>query len=84
MIFRRAPVLNEQVSIARNPRARVPALRLMMEHAFKICGVTTLRNGFEIKRVAALKSHLAAGFRDCGVVNEIRHVILTRKEYLLP
>ncbi len=60
----------------------MPALRLMMEHAFKICGVTTLHNDFEIERVAALKSHLVAGFRDCGVVNGIQHVVITRKEYL--
>lgn len=60
----------------------VPALRLMMEHAFKNCGVTTLHNSFEIERAAALKSHLSSGFRDCGVVDGIQHVVITRKEYL--
>lgn len=59
----------------------VQALRLLMEHAFENCGVTTLHNDFEIERVAALKSHLAAGFRDCGIVNGIRHVAITRKKY---
>ena len=60
----------------------VPALRLMMEHAFKNCGVTRLHNEFEIERRAALKSHLAAGFRDAGVEDGLQQLILTRDEYL--
>lgn len=60
----------------------VPALRLMLEHAFKDCGVTKLHNYFETTRYAAVKAHLAVGFRDAGVVNGIRHFIITREEYL--
>lgn len=58
-----------------------PALRLMLEHAFRDCSVTRLHNSFESQRCAALKSHLKAGFRDAGVENGIQHLILTRDEY---
>ena len=61
----------------------VPALRLMVEHAFRDCGVTRLHNEFEIERHAALKSHLAVGFRPTGVEDGIQHLLLTRDEYLL-
>ena len=61
----------------------VPALRLMIEHAFRDCGVTRLHNEFEIERRAALKSHLAAGFRDAGAEDGIQQLILTRDEYLV-
>ena len=60
----------------------VPALRLMLDHAFRDCGVTRLHNDFEIQRKAALKSHLAVGFRDAGVDGGIQQLILTRDEYL--
>lgn len=62
----------------------VPALRLMLEHAFKDCGVARLHNDFEIARheYAALKTHFAMGFRDVGVEAGMRQVMLTREEYL--
>ena len=60
----------------------VPALRLMLEHAFKDCGVTRLHNDFEVERPAGLKCHLAAGFRDAGVEDGMQQLILTRDEYL--
>lgn len=62
----------------------VPALRLMLEHAFKDCGVTRLHNDFEIERheYAAVKSHLAVGFRDVGIEDGMQQLILTREEYL--
>ena len=61
----------------------VPALRLMLEHAFKDCGISRLHNDFEISRPAGLNIHLAAGFRDMGVdENGFQHVMLTREEYL--
>lgn len=60
----------------------VPALRLMLDHAFRDCGVTELHNSFEVHREAAAKSHLSAGFRDAGVKDGIRHLVLTREKYL--
>ena len=60
----------------------VPALRLMIGHAFRDCGVTRLHNDFELTRPAGLKTHLAAGFRDAGIENAFQHVMLTREEYL--
>ena len=62
----------------------VPALRLMLDHAFRDCGITRLHNDFEIARHehAAVKSHLAVGFRDIGIENGMRHLMLTREEYL--
>lgn len=60
----------------------VPALRLMLEHAFKDCGVTRLHNEFEPARSAALKIHLAAGFRDIGIEDGMQQLVLTKEEYL--
>lgn len=60
----------------------VPSLRLLLERAFKKCGVTTLHNDFEVERSAALQSHLSVGFRDAGVVDGIQQLILTNAEYL--
>ena len=60
----------------------VPALRLMLAHAFKNGGVTRLHNYFEIDRPAALAIHMEAGFRDMGIEDGMQHVMLTREEYL--
>ncbi len=61
----------------------VPALRLMLDHAFRDCGVTRIHNDFEIARneVAAWKAHLAAGFQDIGTVNGFREMLITREDY---
>ena len=60
----------------------VPALRLMLDHAFRDCGIARLHNDFEVTRPAGLQTHLAAGFRDMGIENGVQHVALTREEYL--
>ena len=60
----------------------VPALRLMQEHAFRDCGVSRLHNDFELERPAGLNVHLAAGFRDAGIVDGMQHVVLTREDYM--
>lgn len=60
----------------------VPALRLMLNHAFKHCGVTRLHNDFEIGRPAGLQVHLAAGFHNAGVRDGFQHVLLTKEAYL--
>lgn len=56
----------------------VPALCLMMNHAFCDCGISVLHNDFEVTRPAALKMHLSAGFRKMSVENGLQHVILTK------
>lgn len=60
-----------------------PALRLLLEHAFCDCGVRRLHNEFEFARPRALSVHLAAGFRETGVRDGLRHLLLTKEEYLL-
>ena len=60
----------------------VPALRLLLDHAFRDCGVTRIHNDFELTRPAALEAHLTVGFQEVGIENGIRHVMLTREEYL--
>ena len=60
----------------------VPALRLMLDRAFRDGGVTRLHNEFELTRPAALEIHRTVGFREVGSENGIRHVMLTREEYL--
>jgi len=59
-----------------------PALRLMLDHAFRDCGVDCIHNDFEAARDAAWKAHLAVGFRDAGTKDGIRHLLLAREEYL--
>ncbi|MGN0978837.1 MAG: GNAT family N-acetyltransferase [Candidatus Avoscillospira sp.] len=63
----------------------VPALRLLLDHAFRDCGVTRIHNNFEIARneVSAWKTHLSAGFRDVGIENGFREMMVTREEYLI-
>ena len=57
-----------------------PALRLLLDRAF--CGgVERLHNEFEPARRAALKIHLAAGFREVGRENGLVHLMLTKSEY---
>lgn len=58
------------------------AVRLMLAHAFLDCGVNRIHNHFEIDRPAATPLHAAAGFRETAVEGGIRHVVLTREDYL--
>lgn len=62
----------------------VPALRLMLEHAFYNCGVTRIHNAFEVRRneTAAWRAHLSAGFRDVGIQHGFRHMMLTREAFM--
>ena len=59
-----------------------PALRLLAAEAFD-CGVSRLHNDFEVARneVSAWKAHLAAGFRDAGTENGVRHFLLTPEDF---
>lgn len=61
-----------------------PALKLMLDHAFRDCGVTRIHNDFEVARneVSAWKTHLSAGFRELGVEDGFLQMMITREEYL--
>ena len=62
----------------------VPALKLMLDHAFRESGVTRIHNDFEIARneISAWKTHLSCGFKDVGTEDGFRHMMITKEEYL--
>lgn len=59
----------------------VPALKLMLDHAFRDCGISRIHNDFEIARneVAAWETHRKAGFKEPGVADGF---LITREDYL--
>ena len=57
-------------------------LRLLLDRAFRVDGVSCLHNDFEEEREAARRIHRAAGFRETGRTGEIIHLEITREEYL--
>lgn len=59
-----------------------PALKLLLDRAFLHCGVARLHNDFEDARSAARHIHEKLGFRDMGLENGFRQLILTREDYL--
>lgn len=61
----------------------VPALKRMLECAFRDYGVTRIHNDFEVARneVSAWKAHRSAGFRELGVENGFLEMMITREEY---
>lgn len=59
-----------------------PALKLLLDHAFRDCGISRLHNDFEDTRSAALHIHRKAGFKEMGVENGIIHLMITREDYL--
>lgn len=60
-----------------------PALQLFADRAFRVCGITRLHNDFEDTRSAALHIHQKLGFRDLGLENGFRQLILTKEDYFL-
>ncbi|MEN6596047.1 MAG: GNAT family N-acetyltransferase [Clostridiaceae bacterium] len=57
------------------------ALRLLLYEAFDRLGATEVRNDFEPDRSAALKAHLAVGFRVIGEENGIVQVQVTAEDF---
>lgn len=57
------------------------ALRLLLAEAFDRLGATEVRNDFEPDRSAALKAHLAAGFRVIGEENGVVQVQVTAEDF---
>ena len=62
----------------------VPALKLMLDHAFRDCKVSRIHNDFELSRneVSAWKTHFSAGFREVSRENGWLTVMLTRDQWL--
>ena len=57
-------------------------LRLLLDRAFRVNGISCLHNDFETTRGAAYQIHKAVGFREVGTEDGIVHLELTREEYL--
>ena len=60
----------------------LPALNLLLDRAFRICGISRLHNDFEATRGAALAIHRKAGFREIGEENGLIQLLLTKEDYL--
>ena len=62
----------------------VPALKLMLDHAFRDCGISRIHNDFEVARneIAAWETHRKAGFQELGVKDGFLHMMITKEAYL--
>ena len=60
----------------------VSALRLLLDQAFRICGISRLHNDFETTRDAAWAIHRKVGFKEMGVENGILQLMLTKEDYM--
>ncbi|MBQ6466267.1 MAG: GNAT family N-acetyltransferase [Oscillospiraceae bacterium] len=57
------------------------ALRLLLAQAFEALGAEEVRNRFEETRIAALRTHLACGFRETGRDKGLVALRITRDAY---
>lgn len=57
-------------------------LRLLLDRAFNVDGISRLHNDFETNRDSAYHIHKAVGFRETGMVDGFIQLELTREEYL--
>lgn len=62
----------------------VPALKLMLDHAFRVCGISRIHNDFELNRkeFAAWETHRKAGFKEHGIDNGFLQMMITKEDYL--
>ena len=62
----------------------VSALKLMIDHAFRICGISRIHNGFNVARneIAAWETHRKADFRKLGVADGFLRMMITKEDYL--
>lgn len=60
----------------------VPALRLLLHQAFRVCGISRLHNDFETTRDAAWAIHRKVGFKEMGVEDGLLQLMLTKEDYL--
>ena len=59
----------------------VSALKLLLDRAFRICGISRLHNDFESTRGAAWAIHRKVGFREMETDDGFIHLILTKEAY---
>lgn len=59
------------------------ALSLLIEYGFEKLGANSIHNDFEQSRIAALRTHLSAGFKEIGCKNGIVELGITREQYYL-
>ena len=59
----------------------VPALRLLLHHAFDFLHADAVHNDFEEIRDAAVRAHLSAGFTVCRQENSLLELLITRDQY---
>ena len=59
----------------------LPALKLLVDHGFRVWGITRLHNDFETSRGAAWHIHRKLGFREISRENGILHLMLTKEEW---
>lgn len=59
----------------------LPALKLLLDQAFRVCGVSRLHNDFETTRDAAWAIHRKAGFKEMGVESGLLQLMLTKEDY---
>lgn len=57
------------------------ALKLLSQYAFDILGADAIHNDFEETRIAAVKTHLSAGFTECCRKDGIIELLITREQY---
>ena len=60
----------------------VPALRLLLDRAFRICSIRTLHNEFETTRDVAWIIHRKVGFQEIGMVDGLLQMVITKDDYL--
>ncbi len=62
----------------------VPALKLMLDHAFRVCKISRIHNDFELARneLAAWQTHFSAGFRELSRENGWLEVMITKEQWL--
>lgn len=61
----------------------LPALKLMLDHAFRVCGISRIHNDFEVarKEIAAWETHRKAGFKELSVEDGFLHMMITKEDY---
>ena len=62
----------------------VPALKLMLDHAFRNCGISRIHNDFAVDRneIADWETHRKAGFKELGVEEGFLQMMITKEDYL--
>lgn len=60
-----------------------PALKLLLDQAFRVYGISRIHNDFEIARgeISAWETHRRAGFRELGRENGFLEMMITKEDY---